>query len=360
MMWNGKRCFSSPTFKQLSPEALEYLLKLRLDEHESTIFKSLVKWMRNNLEHKALFPKFLEHIDLCLIKKKLLDKLFKPQQLIDRNFYENLLKEHQNKANTVQKVVNQNVITGTDDLRIIEGYKFWRREWDTVYLYACIVNPRFIIDLKQQNLLNCIKLTLLDEASYVVSVSKDMCDWERVVDHSDYLCFGPQVLYFEERAFRFIRIQCNARFLKVDPNIEALHSTGPFEIDPITTLIMPNQNIVPTEMEYACSNTANGYIEGNIMNGYVMHWMDNNSRIIFQFSQPYLIGSIKLLLNYTSSYSVAIYANGERFTRIFDEKNVSGWRTVTFPKQPVMCIKIVGFKAPSHTFRLHKLECPAT
>uniref|UniRef100_A0A7E4W2E1 Fibronectin type-III domain-containing protein n=1 Tax=Panagrellus redivivus TaxID=6233 RepID=A0A7E4W2E1_PANRE len=125
------------------------------------------------------------------------------------------------------------------------------------------------------------------------------------------MCCRLQALYFEERVVRFVRIQCTDLFLKIDANIEALYSTDPFEIDPETTLVVPNQNIVPTEMSYEWDTvTGGGYIDGYIVDGYVQHEIDSTSMIIFQFLQPYFIGSIKLLLDYTSSFVVAISSNG--------------------------------------------------
>uniref|UniRef100_A0A7E4W2T1 BTB domain-containing protein n=1 Tax=Panagrellus redivivus TaxID=6233 RepID=A0A7E4W2T1_PANRE len=241
MIRKGKSCFITQTFKLMSPKALEYFLKLRLDEHESTIFKALVYWMQNNLEHSALFPNFLELVDLYVLKEKHLDMLFEPIQLIDRSFYENLLKEQQEKAKKVQKVVNQNVISGIDDLRILDGNRKWQ---NTIFETN---RKTIIVDLKQHYLLNCIKLTVNSsghfDASYVVDVSNNIHHWKRVIDHSTYQCFRPQVLYFEECVFRFFRIKFMTQHDSIDTNIEALYSTDLPEIDPETTLIVPNQNI---------------------------------------------------------------------------------------------------------------------
>uniref|UniRef100_A0A7E4WBT9 Fibronectin type-III domain-containing protein n=1 Tax=Panagrellus redivivus TaxID=6233 RepID=A0A7E4WBT9_PANRE len=184
--------------------------------------------------------------------------------------------------------------------------------------------------------------------------------WEQLIDRSQYECSGLQELYFTESAFRFIRIQCDVKFLTINANIEALYLTDSPEFDPKTSIVIPKQNIMPTEMLYNWEPpTAGGYISGEIINGHVRHKLDDRSSIINQFSQPYVVGSVKLLLNYTSNYFIAISTDGQRFRHIKTERNVSGWRIVTFPKQPVMFIKIVGTKATSEMFRLHKLECPA-
>uniref|UniRef100_A0A7E4W5H5 MAM domain-containing protein n=1 Tax=Panagrellus redivivus TaxID=6233 RepID=A0A7E4W5H5_PANRE len=113
-------------------------------------------------------------------------------------------------------------------------------------------------------------------------------------------------------------------------------------------------------MSYRRDLTAKSrFIDGDIINGYIQHRTDKNSRIIFQFSQPYIIGSIRLLLNEECSYYVRVATNNKNWSPRLFEDNVSGWRLVTFPKQPVTYIKVVGTKAPSNVFRLRQLECPA-
>uniref|UniRef100_A0A7E4W6V7 BACK domain-containing protein n=1 Tax=Panagrellus redivivus TaxID=6233 RepID=A0A7E4W6V7_PANRE len=324
---------------------------------ESTIFEALVDWMRKNQEYSLVFPKLLKHIDLYLVDEELVDMLFKPTELIDRTLLQVLLKEQQEKANKVQKFVNQNVINGTDDIRVIEGYKHWLELSDEL-LFSSTRQNNVVVDLKQQCVLNCLKLNLRYVASYIISVSKNTRDWECVVDHLKYNCSGPQVLYFKERAFRFICIHCSS---SID-NIEVLYSTNIFEIDPNTTLIVPSENVVPTEMLFRWdSNTVGCLISGiPVINTHVVHMIGNQRCIIYQFFQPYVIESVKVLLNDTCSYYIAISTNKNCWTSVFEEENVTGWRIATFKKQPVMFIKIVGTKAPSKCFKLYKLECPAT
>uniref|UniRef100_A0A7E4VD13 BTB domain-containing protein n=1 Tax=Panagrellus redivivus TaxID=6233 RepID=A0A7E4VD13_PANRE len=340
------------TFEGMSPSTLEYVLKLRLRMSESMIFETLVYWMRWNPKYSSLFPKLLEHIDLYILGEKHLDMLFKPINFfrrayetvsIDPSFVQNLLKEQQEKAQKFQKIINQNVINGIDDLCIVEGCKYKNYYLNEKYLTAT-KNNNIIVDLRQQYLLNCLKLQFDSGTTYNVAVSKDMHDWERVIDHSKYQCCGPQVLYFEERSFRFIRIQ---RAKRLNVNIEALYSTESFEIDPATKLIVPNQNVVLKEVK--CRR----------FEGYFALKVNNHNGIIFQLLQPYVIGSMKLLLNEESSYYVEVGTKNGEWKRVFAEYNVIGWRTATFEKQPVLFIKIVGTKAPSKNFKLYKLECPA-
>uniref|UniRef100_A0A7E4WAZ6 F5/8 type C domain-containing protein n=1 Tax=Panagrellus redivivus TaxID=6233 RepID=A0A7E4WAZ6_PANRE len=180
-----------------------------------------------------------------------------------------------------------------------------------------------------------------------------MRDW-LIIDHSKYDCFGQQVLYFEERVVRFIRIQCNNYYrCVIDANIEALYSTDSFEIDSDTSLLVPKDNLIPTTI----SNAVDGWVNGEIIDGHIIHGFDEC--IIYQFPQPYIIGSLKLQLNEKCSYSIKISTDKNTWERVFAEKNVSGWRIATFEKRPVMFINIKGVKKPFVDFKLSKLECPA-
>uniref|UniRef100_A0A7E4V116 F5/8 type C domain-containing protein n=1 Tax=Panagrellus redivivus TaxID=6233 RepID=A0A7E4V116_PANRE len=227
-----------------------------------------------------------------------------------------------------------------------------------------------IVDLKNPFLLNCLKLVLKSNASYTVSVSKDARTWKRVINRSKYSCFGRQELYFKARLVRFIRFKSKTYFsMSIDADMEVLYSTKSVEIDPATTIIIPKQNVAPTKMVLMCdihrnSDVSGAYISGNEIDGHMEHGIRHGYRsIILQLSQPYIIGSLKLLLKEESSYYIevmGILINKKSWTRVFTEENVSGWRIATFPRQPVAFIKIVGTKAPSDIFRLYKLECPAT
>uniref|UniRef100_A0A7E4W965 BTB domain-containing protein n=1 Tax=Panagrellus redivivus TaxID=6233 RepID=A0A7E4W965_PANRE len=183
-------------FKQLSPLAAEHFLKLCLITPESKIFEVLVHWMRDNSKFASTFCRLLEHIELHLLDKVQLDMLFEPTQLVDRKFFNNLLCQQQEQANVVQKLVERNVINGIDDLRIVHGSKFTNEKMTHL-------NGIVIIDLKKQFLLNCFIMNMISNVCCTISVSKDMRDWERVIDRSKYECFGPQVFYFYERAVRF-------------------------------------------------------------------------------------------------------------------------------------------------------------
>uniref|UniRef100_A0A7E4VWR3 F5/8 type C domain-containing protein n=1 Tax=Panagrellus redivivus TaxID=6233 RepID=A0A7E4VWR3_PANRE len=108
-------------------------------------------------------------------------------------------------------------------------------------------------------------------------MSTDMRNWECVIDHSTYMCMGPQVLFSSERAVRFIRIEYTdtSNFNNIGADIEALYLTEPFEIDPVTALSIPQQNVIPEEM------LETFFGKGKIVDGYVRH-------NIFDEENPYM------------------------------------------------------------------------
>uniref|UniRef100_A0A7E4WC59 BTB domain-containing protein n=1 Tax=Panagrellus redivivus TaxID=6233 RepID=A0A7E4WC59_PANRE len=331
-------------FDKLSCRALEHLLKHRLNTRESTVFKALVSWMRANPDDSALFPQMLDHIDLYLLEKKEMEVLFKPEELIDRNLCENLLTQQRKRAKEVLKLVNLDVIGGVNGIRIIEGIICWPSK-SAIHIEPERRKKVVIVDLKELFLLNYFKLALRHNVSYTVSVSKDARTWECVIDRSNHTCFGWQELYFEARLVRFIRFESTSWFLTIDADMEALYSTKSVEIDPATTIIIPKQNVAPMKMVFRqnASDISGAYISGDETNGHMKHGIRHGYRsIILQLSQPYIIGSLKLLLKEESSYYIKIAATGvDSFTfvkkdwkLVFMETNASGWRTVTFKKQP--------------------------
>uniref|UniRef100_A0A7E4W8Y9 BTB domain-containing protein n=1 Tax=Panagrellus redivivus TaxID=6233 RepID=A0A7E4W8Y9_PANRE len=210
-------------FDELSPPAVEHILKFRLNAMESVIFEALIHWMRNNDSYKSTFPQLLEHIELHLLGDEQLVWLLEPTELVDASFIRKLLKEQEEKANQVQKVVNKNVINGVDNLRIVEGEK------TAEYISPIAPKNFIIIDLKQQFLLNSLKLKFKLHTNYTVSVSKDLRDWECVVNYLNYENNGPQLHSFKQRAVRFIRFECKASRFVLYADIQARYSVNTFK-----------------------------------------------------------------------------------------------------------------------------------
>uniref|UniRef100_A0A7E5A0F8 BTB domain-containing protein n=2 Tax=Panagrellus redivivus TaxID=6233 RepID=A0A7E5A0F8_PANRE len=212
-------------FDYLSPTAVEHLLKVRLHTEESVIFAALIAWMQSHLEYSFLFPKLLNLVDLYLLHENHEDILFQ-SRLIEPDLYYSILENQKERASEVQKAVNQNVINGVEDLRIVDGACKVPRP-QVISANPVRSGNRIVIDLKQQFLLNCLKLKLKNETRYTVSVSRDMRRWEPVKCQG-LMSIGQQKVVFKEQVVRFIRIEAshflNPR-LKIHSDIEALYLT---------------------------------------------------------------------------------------------------------------------------------------
>uniref|UniRef100_A0A7E4WAV5 F5/8 type C domain-containing protein n=1 Tax=Panagrellus redivivus TaxID=6233 RepID=A0A7E4WAV5_PANRE len=195
-------------------------------------------------------PVLLKHIDFYLLRKRHVDMLFGHIQLVTRKCFVNLLSEQQIQTTKIKTVVNQNVIDGMADLRIVEGALGCRS-----INIGTSPNGAVIFDLKHNYLLNCLKLTNVfpdrcfhygsNMAYYTVSISMDMRNWKycsgNPIDNEVELwlrnpneidaCDELQVLNFKESVVRFIRIKGADRFCGVSPsvNIEALLLTNSAE-----------------------------------------------------------------------------------------------------------------------------------
>uniref|UniRef100_A0A7E4ZZ48 F5/8 type C domain-containing protein n=1 Tax=Panagrellus redivivus TaxID=6233 RepID=A0A7E4ZZ48_PANRE len=190
-----------------------------------------------------------------------------------------------------------------------------------------------------------------------------MRDWEQVIDRYDYKSVGLQVLYFNERAVRFIKItSIGYNFVDISTDIEAIYSTDPLEVDPETTLPIPKYNLFPEMIETDDGNRYDSDCDND--NHEYEHTGDNNlygNRIVLKLPQPYMIHSVKFWLWEESSYEIEVSTSEEGdWTEVYSERDVSGWRTATFDRQPVMFIKIVGESSDSGYFTLSALQCPAT
>uniref|UniRef100_A0A7E5A1H1 BTB domain-containing protein n=1 Tax=Panagrellus redivivus TaxID=6233 RepID=A0A7E5A1H1_PANRE len=221
-----------PAFKKLSLPALEHVLKVGLDTQESNVFEALVGWMRQNPDCSSSFPELLKHITLYLLEEDHLNVLLKPTPLVSRECIVDLLSEQLLKSQRYKKVENQNVIA---NVRIVEGTLDCRSNSMTPSS-----NGAIIFDLKQNYLLNCLKLgniithrcyssqTFTTSSKrrcryfYRVTTSIDMRDW-KYLDKGGY---DLKVFKFEDRIFRFIRINFfNGCKFTIGAIIEAFYLT---------------------------------------------------------------------------------------------------------------------------------------
>ncbi|KAF4089962.1 hypothetical protein AMELA_G00044240 [Ameiurus melas] len=235
------------------------------------------------------------------------------------------------------------------------------------------------IRLGQPSIINHIRLLLWDKDSrsysYYIEVSMDELDWVRVVDHSKFLCRSWQNLYFQARVCRFIRVvgthnTVNKVFHLVA--LECMYTQHPFILE--NGLLVPSENVATVQ---ACASVVEGVsrCRNALLNGdtnhydwdsgYTCHQLGSGA-IVIQLAQPYLLGSLRLLLwdcdERSYSYYVEVSTNQQHWVRVVDRTRVAcrSWQTLLFERQPASFIRIVGtHNTANEVFHCVHFECPA-
>ncbi|XP_073729659.1 BTB/POZ domain-containing protein 9 isoform X1 [Misgurnus anguillicaudatus] len=235
------------------------------------------------------------------------------------------------------------------------------------------------VRLGQPSIINHIRLLLWDKDSrsysYYVEVSMDELDWVRVVDHSKSLCRSWQHLYFPARVCRFIRVvgthnTVNKVFHLVA--LECMFTQRSFTLE--KGLLVPTENVATVQ---ACasviegvSRCRNALLNGDTSHydwdsGYTCHQLGSGA-IVIQLAQPYMLGSIRLLLwdcdERSYSYYVELSTNQQHWVKVVDRTKVAcrSWQTLVFDRQPASFIRIVGTQnTANEVFHCVHFECPA-
>ncbi|XP_018422888.1 PREDICTED: BTB/POZ domain-containing protein 9 [Nanorana parkeri] len=235
------------------------------------------------------------------------------------------------------------------------------------------------VKLGQPSIINHVRLLLWDRDSrsysYYIEVSMDELDWIRVVDHSLFFCRSWQKLYFPARVCRYIRIvgthnTVNKVFHLVA--FECMFTHKSFTLE--KGLMVPTENVATTTESASViegvSRSRNALLNGDTKNydwdsGYTCHQL-NSGAIVVQLAQPYMIGSIRLLLwdcdDRSYSYYVEVSPNQQQWTMVADRTKVPcrSWQTITFDRQPTCFIRIVGtHNTANEVFHCVHFECPA-
>lgn len=142
-----------------------------------------------------------------------------------------------------------------------------------------------VVELGTISIINHIKVLLWDRDirsySYYIETSVNQNNWERVIDHTKYMCRSWQFLYFPSRAVRFIKLvgtynSCNPVFHVVA--LEAYYSAKVPIL--VNGLILPTHNVATVEMSSmvieGVSRTRNALLNGDVKNydwdsGYTCH-----------------------------------------------------------------------------------------
>jgi len=218
-----------------------------------------------------------------------------------------------------------------------------------------------VVKLGMPCIINRINMLLWDRDqraySYCIEVSMDQSDWVRVVDHSKYHCRSWQTLYFPQRVVQYIRVvgthnTVNKVFHVV--TLEALWSECVMQLH--GDLLIPQENIATLShsalvIEGVC-RSRNALLNGDTSHydwdsGYTCHQLGSGA-IMVQLGQPYALNSMRMLLwdcdDRSYNYYIEVSVNQRDWEVVCDRTRepARSWQMISFPRRPVVFIRIVG------------------
>lgn len=394
---NASEIIKHESFTQLSASTVKELIERdSFYAPEVDIFRALVEWAKVNcVPPGPELDDVLSSVRLQLMtKEELLNvvrplKLVTPDTILDALFmqitckdsslrYRGSLKPEENVAHP--KYGTQ-VLQGEMRSALLDGncHNYDMERGYTRHAISEAGDNGILIKLGTQSIVNHIKMLLWDRDlrsySYYIEVSIDQKDWTRVIDHTNYYCRSWQYLFFEPRVVRYIRIvgtnnTVNKVFHLV--SFEIMYTNTPFLLE--NGLVVPKRNVATntgsaTVVE-GVSRSRNALLDGNTKkydwdSGYTCHQLGSGS-IIVQLGQPYMLDSMRLLLwdcdDRSYSYYIEVSVNLWDWELIWDKTrdNCRSWQYITFPRRPVVYIRIVGtHNTANEVFHCVHLECPA-
>lgn len=150
-----------------------------------------------------------------------------------------------------------------------------------------------------------------------------------------------------------------------------MYSTDQVVIYPGTDIVEPTINVTTVAQNAfvleGVSRSRNALINGvthgyDWDDGYTCHQL-NNGCIIIQLPQPYMVGSMRLLLwdcdDRTYSFYIEVSDDNEEYMRVIEGHNLSSWQTFYFKPLPVVYIRIIGTSnSANEVFHCVHFECP--
>ncbi|BFZ07198.1 hypothetical protein BsWGS_10236 [Bradybaena similaris] len=291
------------------------------------------------------------------------------------------------------KVVDENVAIASMGASVIRGQPYWMEtallDGDTEnyglgrgfrrHLFDDNIGQSIVIKLGKAFIINTIKLLLWDKDarsySYYIEVSGDDKDYERVIDHTQYLCRSWQELHFPARVVRYIKVV--GTHYTVDRgfhlvSFECSYTSRPFHLE--QGLIVPTENVAADEngayIIEGVSTSPNALIDGDTSYydwnyGYTCHQIGSGA-ICIQLAQPYMLSTMRLLLwdldNRSYSFYIEVSNDQQKWTRVVDKQNelCKSWQTFAFDQIPVTFIRIVGtHNTANESFHCVHIESPA-
>uniref|UniRef100_A0A8C6YA44 BTB/POZ domain-containing protein 9 n=1 Tax=Naja naja TaxID=35670 RepID=A0A8C6YA44_NAJNA len=376
---NAQEVLSSEGFLSLSkPALLSIVLRDSFAAPEKDIFQALMNWCKHN--PKENHAEIMKAVRLPLMSLTELLNVVRPSGLLSPDAILDAIKVRSESRDMDLNyrgmlIPGENIATMKYGAQVNYDldHGFSRHPIDD----DC--RSGIEIKLGQPSIINHIRILLWDRDSrsysYYIEVSMDELDWIRVIDHSKYLCRSWQKLYFPARVCRYIRIVGTHNTVNKVFHIvafECMFTNKTFTLD--RGLIVPTENVATVadcaSVIEGVSRSRNALLNGDTKNydwdsGYTCHQLGSGA-IVVQLAQPYMIGSIQLLLwdcdDRSYSYYIEVSTNQQQWTMVADRTKVSckSWQFVTFDRQPASFIRIVGtHNTANEVFHCVHFECPS-
>ncbi|XP_034941957.1 BTB/POZ domain-containing protein 9 [Chelonus insularis] len=382
------------SFLQLSSGALtELISRDSFYAPEIDIFLAVEAWVKANPEIDS--SQVLGQVRLCLIAITDLLNIVRPTGLVSPEAILDAIaaRTHTRDSELIYRgrlLVDENVAHPRYGAQVLQGEmrgflldgdtnNYDMERGYTRHIITELKDHGILIKLGTQSIINHIKMLLWDRDvrsySYYIEVSIDQKDWVKVIDYSNYFCRSWQYLYFEPRVVLYIRIvgthnTVNKVFHVV--SFEAYYTNHSETLS--NGFIVPTQNVATIDRS-ACviegvSRSRSVLLNGDTTNydwdsGYTCHQLGSGC-ILVQLGQPYIIGTMRLLLwdcdDRSYSYYIEVSKNSWHWDRVIDKSNEQcrSWQTLRFhPPRPIVYIRIVGtHNTANEVFHCVHFECP--
>lgn len=389
---NADLILQHESFKVLSMGSLkEVLHRDSFFAPEVKIFLAVWEWCKNHTNINI--DSVVSYVRLPLMKLEDLLQVVRPSGILDANKLLDAIQEQTTSKNLPYRAAlwpEENVATEKFHSRTILGEcraalldgDFISYDMEKGYTRHCIgdnIEGGITVELGTICIINHIKLLLWDRDnrsySYYIEVSANSTNWDRVIDYSQYYCRSWQVLYFHARPVRYIKLvgthnTVNKVFHVV--GLEAMYTASLPKV--INGIVVPTANVARTDMSAivvdGVSRTRNALLNGDYVNydwdsGYTCHQL-GSGEIVVRLGQPYIIGSMRLLLwdcdDRTYSFYIETSVNQKDWHMIVDKRNeqVRSWQNFSFTPRPIVFIRIVGTRnTANEIFHCVHLECPS-
>jgi len=361
---------------------------------EVKIFKAVSDWINANSEGGKDFRHVLKIIRLPLISLHDLfhdvreSKLFESDVILDAIQMKTECKVNdmpfrghlEEENNLAQECHGAEVLSGEFRDTLFGEYTYYDLERGfTRHLIGEEDKQGIIIGLGRPSIINNITLHLWDKDhrsySYTVECSLDNQNWTLIVNYSKYLCRSRQNIYFLPKVVKYVRVlgtnnSVNRYFHLVTfkcsyTAVVPEHRSG--IIFPSSNVAFIRENALLIE---GVSRNRNALIDGNTENydwesGYTCHQIGSGC-ITIQLAQPYIIGSMRMLLwdcdSREYSFYIEVSLDQNEWEMVIDKRNENCrcWQYMYFKERPVSFIKIVGTRnTANEVFHVVHFEAPS-